>query len=185
MKPLASAIAAASVLLTPTIAQAHERPVWNEVKAAHVNQPGHGQRLERAPGGTIAVRVIERAQDVRRARRIFRRRLAAYETWLSQQRTPRTTPEPTPEPVVTTGWAIPASIVECESGGDYSAENDVSTASGAYQLIQSTADGAALAIGHPELVGSPASSWAPSLQDAAAAYLYDGGAGAGHWQGCL
>jgi len=177
VKPLASAIAAASVLLTPTIAQAHERPVWNEVKAAHVNQPGHGQRLERAPGGTIAVRVIERAQDVRRARRIFRRRLAAYETWLSQQRTPRTTPEPTPEPVVTTGWAIPASIVECESGGDYAAQNDVSTASGAYQITDGTWAGYG-GYGH-------ASDAPPAVQDAKAAELFDGGAGASHWANCL
>jgi Transglycosylase-like domain/Putative peptidoglycan binding domain len=44
-------------------------------------------------------------------------------------------------PVSTTssgGFSIPASIVECESGGNYSAVNPTSGAGGAYQILPST-----------------------------------------------
>lgn len=58
-------------------------------------------------------------------------------------------------------WAIPYYIVECESGGSYTASNP-SGATGAYQLM----------IGGG---GDPAS------QDAAAAALWNGGAGASNW----
>jgi hypothetical protein len=65
--------------------------------------------------------------------------------------------------------AIPCSIVECESHGDYEAQND-SGAYGKYQLM-------------PEW-------WAPGFpspdeQDAIAHDLWAGGAGAGNWQQCL
>jgi peptidoglycan hydrolase-like protein with peptidoglycan-binding domain len=36
------------------------------------------------------------------------------------------------------GYSIPSSIVECESGGDYSAVNPSSGAGGAYQILPST-----------------------------------------------
>jgi hypothetical protein len=36
------------------------------------------------------------------------------------------------------GYSIPESIVECESGGDYSAVNPSSGAGGAYQFLPST-----------------------------------------------
>lgn len=58
-------------------------------------------------------------------------------------------------------WAIPYSIVSCESGGSYSAHNP-SGASGAYQLMS----------------GGGGSK---SEQDQAAARLYAGGAGRGNW----
>jgi muramidase (phage lysozyme) len=37
-----------------------------------------------------------------------------------------------------TGYTIPAAIVQCESGGNYSAVNPQSGAGGAYQIIPST-----------------------------------------------
>lgn len=58
-------------------------------------------------------------------------------------------------------WAIPYDIVLCESGGSYTAYNP-SGASGAYQLM----------------IGGGGS---PAEQDAAAAALWDGGAGASNW----
>lgn len=88
-------------------------------------------------------------------------------------------------PAPASRMAIPAHIVNCESGGSYTAENPTSTASGKYQLIQSTADGLARRMGRPDLVGVPASQWAPHLQDRAAALLWDGGRGASHWAQCL
>jgi hypothetical protein len=36
------------------------------------------------------------------------------------------------------GYSIPAYIVECESGGDYDAENPSTSASGAYQITDAT-----------------------------------------------
>lgn len=67
-------------------------------------------------------------------------------------------------------WAIPESIVQCESGGNYSAVNPSSGARGAYQLMPQTyysngGDG----------------SWSPDDQDRVAARVWAGGAGRGNW----
>lgn len=75
------------------------------------------------------------------------------------------------------GWAIPAYIVRCESGGDYTAENPRSSASGAYQIIDGTWDGYG---GYERAVDAP-----PAVQDAKAAELWSGGLGAHHWRECL
>ena len=65
-------------------------------------------------------------------------------------------------------------IREAESGGDYRAENPVSSASGAWQFIDSTWESVT---GLP----APASAYSRKVQDAAALELWAGGAGAGHW----
>jgi Transglycosylase-like domain len=44
----------------------------------------------------------------------------------------------TPFPGAGRWWAIPWYIVDCESGGDYSAQNPTSTAYGAYQMLDTT-----------------------------------------------
>jgi len=44
----------------------------------------------------------------------------------------------TSNPTGTGDYTIPAAIVECESGGDYSAVNPTSGAGGAYQILPST-----------------------------------------------
>lgn len=85
---------------------------------------------------------------------------------------------PAPEPTrasggASNGWAIPESIVMCESGGDYGAENPTSSASGAYQIIDSTWDGYG---GYSHASDAP-----PSVQDERAAQIYDGGAGRSNW----
>lgn len=79
-------------------------------------------------------------------------------------------------------YAIPAHIVMCESGGDYQAENPTSSASGAYQLIDSTflSTNAGRNSGHTHASHAP-----PHVQDAAAVELWAGGRGRSHWAQCL
>jgi hypothetical protein len=67
-------------------------------------------------------------------------------------------------------WAIPASIVMCESGGNYNAVNGSSGARGAYQLMPST---------YAAYGGD--GSWSPADQDRVAAKVWAGGAGRGQW----
>lgn len=97
----------------------------------------------------------------------------------SPQATP---PAPEPEPSVepspqvggaSNGWAIPESIVMCESGGNYGAENPTSSASGAYQILDSTWGGYG---GYSHASDAP-----PSVQDERAAQIWDGGAGRSQW----
>jgi hypothetical protein len=70
------------------------------------------------------------------------------------------------------GYSIPASIVMCESGGNYSAVNPTTGAGGAYQILPSTwaAYGGA---------GLPQDAL-PAEQDAIAAKIY-AAAGASQW----
>ena len=69
---------------------------------------------------------------------------------------------------------IAAHVRQCESGGNYRAENPHSSASGAYQFINAT---------WTETTGlrPPASAYPPGAQDRAFAKLWNGGRGAHHW----
>jgi hypothetical protein len=62
-----------------------------------------------------------------------------------------------------------------ESGGNTHAQNPTSSASGKWQFINSTWNGYG---GYPTAASAP-----ESVQDAKAAELWAGGAGAGHWGG--
>jgi septal ring factor EnvC (AmiA/AmiB activator) len=70
------------------------------------------------------------------------------------------------------GWAIPYSVVDCESGGQDLTPNSAG-ASGYYQIIPSSWDGYG---GYSQAYQAP-----KSLQDQRAAQLWNSGAGAGNW----
>jgi septal ring factor EnvC (AmiA/AmiB activator) len=72
-------------------------------------------------------------------------------------------------------FAIPNSIVMCESGGNYGALNPSSGAGGAYQFLPSTYEGLGGKYGAPH----QAPKWE---QDRLAAQLWAGGRGAGNWE---
>jgi predicted nucleic acid-binding Zn-ribbon protein len=72
-------------------------------------------------------------------------------------------------------FAIPQSIVMCESGGNYGAVNPNSGAGGAYQFLPSTYQGLGGKYGSPQ----NAPKWE---QDRLAAKLWAGGRGAGNWE---
>jgi hypothetical protein len=92
-------------------------------------------------------------------------------------------PKPEAPPLTSDGpFAIPTYIVMCESGGDYRAEHGgdrggYSTASGAYQILDSTWAGFG---GYSHAADAP-----PEVQDEKAAILWAGGAGRNHWKACL
>jgi peptidoglycan hydrolase CwlO-like protein len=72
-------------------------------------------------------------------------------------------------------FAIPQSIVMCESGGNYGAVNPTSGAGGAYQMLPSTYKGLGGKYAAPNLAPK-------SEQDRLAAKLWNGGNGAGNWE---
>jgi septal ring factor EnvC (AmiA/AmiB activator) len=72
-------------------------------------------------------------------------------------------------------FAIPQSIVMCESGGNYGAVNPTSGAGGAYQMLPSTYKG----LGGKYASPNAAPKWE---QDRLAAKLWNSGAGAGNWE---
>lgn len=75
------------------------------------------------------------------------------------------------------GGDLPPCYVKArESGGDYSAQNPSSSASGAWQFLDSTWAGFG---GYSRAVFAP-----PDVQDARARELWAGGAGCGHWSAC-
>lgn len=86
---------------------------------------------------------------------------------------------PAPEPVVQAAAtedlpAIAYAVAECESGGDYQAENPISTASGAYQFVNATWTWVTD-------LPPPASSYSENIQDAAFLELWNDGEGWQHW----
>jgi len=104
-----------------------------------------------------------------------------------QQRAAQAEPEPAepqsaPDPVSQYGSGAcggdlpPCYVMMRESGGDITAQNPTSTASGKWQFIDSTWAGYG---------GYAKARYAPeSVQDEKARQLWAGGAGCGHWSAC-
>lgn len=69
----------------------------------------------------------------------------------------------------------PCCVMQRESGGNITAQNPTSSASGKWQVISSTWNGY---MGYPSAASAP--EW---VQDQFAAQLWAGGAGSGHWGG--
>jgi transglycosylase-like protein len=74
------------------------------------------------------------------------------------------------------GALPPCYVLARESGGDPTAENPISTASGLWQILDSTWQGFG---GYSHASDAP-----PDVQNARAAELWDGGAGCSHWSAC-
>ena len=70
----------------------------------------------------------------------------------------------------------PCAVMQCESGGDPTAENPSSSVSGKWQFLDGTWDNYG---GYPRVSDVP-----EDVQDARAREVWDGGDGAGHWQQC-
>ena len=80
-----------------------------------------------------------------------------------------------PASAADTGIPVLEKIKQCESGGDYQAENPTSTASGAYQFIDGTFQSLDASQGYSHAADAP-----ESVQDAAALELYNE-QGTGPW----
>jgi hypothetical protein len=116
-------------------------------KTARVHGPRTPGRNIRRHGMTSGRK--SRCRDLQRSNRTFRRWLAPppAPVRIVAQATTVTPVDPGPGTTVASAaptysggqYAIPAEIVQCESGGDYNAHNPATGATGAYQILPSTA----------------------------------------------
>lgn len=138
----------------------------------------HGRR---SPGRNIVTRGIVSRGHVRSAHRVeLKRSIATFELWLAPSPVVAhaTTTGTADSTSVTGGYAIPSSIVMCESGGDPGAVNTTNPnrPAGLYQIITQTW----LAHGGGKYAPT-ADGASPAQQGEVASSIYAGGAGRGQW----
>lgn len=141
----------------------------------------HGRR---APGRNIITRGIRtRDGHVRLAsRKEVATSIRTFRRWLAPPigAVASTDQIPHGQAAAYTGgrWAIPSSIVMCESGGDYGAVNtsNPNRPAGAYQIITSTW----LSAGGGRYAPT-ADRATPAQQDEIVGHIWNGGAGRGQW----
>ena len=144
---LMAATVSAGLLVSATPAAAHA-PDLNGLlslgsKGRDVSEVQHALHLKRTGRYTQATRrAVVRFQE---REHLMVDGIVGEQTWDTLFHIPLPAPAPTPAPASTPtagdasgGYSIPAGIVQCESGGDWSAVNASSGAGGAYQILPST-----------------------------------------------
>lgn len=160
-------LALAAVLLLPACGSSTDGVEHTVLEVTPTTQP---PRVAEAADPTIGFDALVAAATTHTPPR--RQRASRSQSRPRRYQTPRSAPAgggSAPMP--------PDSVKRCESGGNYQAQNRTSSASGAWQIINSTWDNYK---GYPTAASAP-----PEIQDERAAQLWAGGKGAGHWRACL
>jgi len=157
-QPTARSVAGPSRALAPRTAPRHEANSWE--------------------AGSRAVELRAYFERVAVARTQLAARRHAQTVQLAARRPPDVHLS-----VVSAPWSSVRDCIaqhESENAGGYRARNS-SGAGGRYQIIPSTGDVAARAIGRRDLVGVNVSQWTPDAQEAAGAWLWS--QSHSHWRG--
>lgn len=125
---------------------------------------GYIERCQRNPAAQAFIRRYDQSQSQLHRARVVAAKAAAASQASSAQR-----------PMRSGGWAIPSSVVQCESGGRNLPPNSAG-ASGYYQIIPSTWQ----AYGGSQYAPSAYQATAQE-QAVVASRIWDGGAGANQW----
>jgi len=142
---------------------------------------GIGDAVDRIISYAVAVDAAKKAQEAQEVARLeavaVAEHAAEHEREAATQVVADVARESAPvAPATGSGCVLPGDICQRESGGSYTARNAGSGACGMYQVLGSTWAGYG---GYGSACDAP-----PSVQDAFAAQLWDGGAGCGHWSAC-
>lgn len=152
------------------LARAHAEVTW--ISTAIWNREVEANRARAAAWYERAFRVEQERVEAARAR--MAARAASIRARVSTNSSHATTRHRTSGSLHVDGpYAIPTAIVMCESGGNAKAENPSSTASGLYQILDSTWNGYG---GYSHAADAPV-----ELQHQKASQIWAGGAGRGAW----
>jgi hypothetical protein len=165
------------------VLDAHERQVHERadrsMRYVTLRQPyfqeGEWHALEELRQTAVHERQVAEEEERRRQQEAARQ--AAAQRAAAANSAPSTATYSGPVTGRCGGDLPPCSVMMCESGGNITARNPNSSASGKWQFIRSTWAN----------FGGYAEAWmAPEdVQDAKARALWAGGAGASHWRSCL